>query len=305
MANDSLLWQRRMGHAHDQYSEPTCFMPTMSMAFRPDAAAAAAAASMPLVQRPPQQYYAPLAPAMPSHHMVDPFAVQHVPSLRSHTFDHSYNAPNAFGRASFGSLSWQTAPLPAMPITEPPSFHHSDSQSSSDSEATYIKTEEDWPMQTYQLLDESDIFASPKPESIDSSDESKPTTFSTDIDTLMRTIQCKAGATSQPVSEPTNHPDSATPRRPRKRYICDVAGCEKSFSQKTHLDIHTVSSMATTASVDGSYWNSVDTLTDVVLATACTYRPQTLRLPRPKLRPTVQPTRVSIHSKTARESIVA
>lgn len=101
-------------------------------------------------------------------------------------------------------------------------------------------------MQTYGLFSETDLFESPQPGTpmeTESSDESKPTIFSTDIDTLMRTIQDKSGVTSQPAEEVQGEPEVGSSKRPRKRYVCEVPGCGKSFYQKTHLDIHTVCGM--------------------------------------------------------------
>lgn len=243
MANDTLLWQRRIDQAHDRFADTTGAMPAMSMAFRPDAAAAAAAASMPLLQRPPQQFYSGNVSSMPSNGLIDPYAVHNTFSYPPTTFEQStYTQPSAFAGASFGSLSWPAAPFSHIPTsTVPPAFNQADSQSSSDSE-TYIKTEEDWPIQTYQLFDDTDIFDSPKLGSpaAESADESKPSVFSTDIDTLMRTIQCKSGSRPQPNDEPLEDDEAPAAKRAKRRYICDVAGCGKAFYQKTHLDIHKV-----------------------------------------------------------------
>ncbi|KAH8431229.1 DNA-binding transcription factor [Aspergillus melleus] len=92
--------------------------------------------------------------------------------------------------------------------------------------------------------------------------------FSTEVDVLMKAIQAKNGAPlpnvqslpplqqlthgginglPQPyaVPQPTNprcltRVDEPTPRSGKKRkYICTLPDCGKSFAQKTHLDIHT------------------------------------------------------------------
>jgi len=84
--------------------------------------------------------------------------------------------------------------------------------------------------------------------------ESGRVNFSTDVDTLMRTIQAKQPPMPQR-SEPVkvcvvaNHlrtgltrlqPDDAkSPSKTKKRYQCSMPGCHKSFYQKTHLEIHT------------------------------------------------------------------
>jgi uncharacterized Zn-finger protein len=73
---------------------------------------------------------------------------------------------------------------------------------------------------------------------VDSSDESKPAVFATEIDTLMRAIQQKAGSNEeQPLPKP--RVIEAPTNKVKKRYRCDVVGCGKAFYQKTHLEIHT------------------------------------------------------------------
>lgn len=272
MANDALLWQSRMNQAQREYSDPTNMIPSSySTAFRPDAAAAAA--SMPLmhrkIQSTPQQHYHTDARSIPMNGLTNPYAAPEIsfnPTTAFSNQAYTHPADNAFGHATFGSLSWPAAsgPLPVLPAAPFPQFqqyglYQTDSQSSSDSE-TYIKTEDDWPIQTYHLFSaEADMFDSPGHTVVNSSapsvigesssaeDEQKPAVFSTDIDTLMRTIQDKSGEMSskgggeagdQRAVQEVTGPGK---KRPKKRYVCEVAGCGKSFCQKTHLDIHTVS----------------------------------------------------------------
>ncbi len=87
-------------------------------------------------------------------------------------------------------------------------------------------------------------------------------TFSTDVDTLMKAIQGKSSTEEEPsqvlprqgptetvVVTSSAHisvqkkvedaPDAARSQKPRRRYPCSMPGCKKSFSQKTHLEIHT------------------------------------------------------------------
>lgn len=70
--------------------------------------------------------------------------------------------------------------------------------------------------------------------------DSKASNFSTDVDTLMKAIQLKTQP-SQTGSEAfsSNSPELRSPPRPRKRYQCSIPDCNKSFYQKTHLEIHT------------------------------------------------------------------
>jgi hypothetical protein len=146
------------------------------------------------------------------------------------------------GVAMFGSLSWPAAGVP------PPLVR--DSSYSSTATEPPIKME-DAPVHPSQLLYDNTVFESP-PEyssSLDSSDETKHSIFSTDIDTLMRAIQSKQNPEPQPQpqlqkigstclsSSPVSN--SSQRPRPRKRYQCVIPGCDKAFHQKTHLDIHT------------------------------------------------------------------
>ncbi|KAK0720857.1 hypothetical protein B0H67DRAFT_487052 [Lasiosphaeris hirsuta] len=83
--------------------------------------------------------------------------------------------------------------------------------------------------------------------------------FNTGVDTLMKAIQAKreaeellkkaeAGGTPQPQpadikveQQRSPLPDSQqvdSKQQDRKRFFCEIPGCNKSFTQKTHLDIH-------------------------------------------------------------------
>lgn len=114
-----------------------------------------------------------------------------------------------------------------------------------------VKAEVQSPIQQNQLFSEG------------SSDELKSgqtdstiggVSFSTDVDCLMKAIQAKQ-TNQQPASpkvraktasfgEPQAHGSqmqlAADGRnKMRKRYLCSIPGCNKSFYQKTHLEIHT------------------------------------------------------------------
>lgn len=249
MADDTLLWQRQVSHWGVQFPDNTRPMAAFSMSFTPDATAATA--SMSWVQQPTHQYYGTNTASMPSNGLVDSLAVHDTTTMPATTFAQAYNPSNTYNRVSFGSRSWPADPLNPTPSTIPPTSQQINSQSSLDSER-YIRAEEDWPIQAYQLFSEPAMFDSPKPDDHEqhsptatesSAEESKPTVLSTDIDTLMRAIQCKTGARPhQQVEESRGRDEQVKGKRPRKRYLCDVPGCGKSFCQKTHLDIHTVSS---------------------------------------------------------------
>ncbi|KAF2012505.1 hypothetical protein BU24DRAFT_464893 [Aaosphaeria arxii CBS 175.79] len=63
--------------------------------------------------------------------------------------------------------------------------------------------------------------------------------FVTDVDTLMKAIQSKeTGKSQQRDSSPEEKPIKPG-QKPKKRYLCTIENCGKSFYQKTHLEIHT------------------------------------------------------------------
>ncbi|KAJ8112170.1 hypothetical protein OPT61_g5408 [Boeremia exigua] len=61
--------------------------------------------------------------------------------------------------------------------------------------------------------------------------------FSTDVDTLMKAIQSQQ-PDSQHTQQGSKSEDNKADQKPRKRYQCNMPGCNKSFYQKTHLEIH-------------------------------------------------------------------
>jgi uncharacterized Zn-finger protein len=70
--------------------------------------------------------------------------------------------------------------------------------------------------------------------------------FSTEIDNLMRAIQSKTKSTNSPAPQQAPAPapvpvpvPEVKQMKTRKRYQCSMPNCNKSFYQKTHLEIHT------------------------------------------------------------------
>lgn len=90
-----------------------------------------------------------------------------------------------------------------------------------------------------QVFPASASIEEPEPVSSDSTEVPGGTSFNTDIDQLMRAIQTKSQTTtttSSPVKKETVIDSRIT--KPRKKHLCSLPGCGKSFYQKTHLDIH-------------------------------------------------------------------
>lgn len=63
--------------------------------------------------------------------------------------------------------------------------------------------------------------------------------FSTDVDCLMKAIQQKSNPTPAVAAAPAPPPPEIKVVKARKRYQCSMPNCNKSFYQKTHLEIHT------------------------------------------------------------------
>ncbi|KAH7321477.1 putative asparagine-rich zinc finger protein AZF1 [Rhexocercosporidium sp. MPI-PUGE-AT-0058] len=74
------------------------------------------------------------------------------------------------------------------------------------------------------------------------SSQAQEINFGTEVDTLMKAIQAKAQTTQPQATSSTEQirpvEDSSSPKNSKKRYQCTIANCNKSFYQKTHLDIH-------------------------------------------------------------------
>jgi hypothetical protein len=153
-------------------------------------------------------------------------------------YDLAHNPVGA--SASFGSLYW--------PAVMPPV--HTDMNYSSSASDQHIKMEDEPIPQPPQFDYDNASFGSPSNSSntSESSEDTKPTVFNTDIDTLMRAIQSKHNSEQQ-----TQHPSfprsrssstttttTTSPQRTRskKQHKCTIPGCDKAFRQKTHLDIH-------------------------------------------------------------------
>jgi len=171
--------------------------------------------------------------------------------------------------ASFGSLYWP-AVIPSLPTET--------SYSSVASEQP-IKIEDEPQVQPPQFDHDNTGFGSPSTYSntSESSDETKPTVFNTDIDTLMRAIQSKHSPERQ--RQQLNSPDSTSSSnvasshrsRSKKQHKCTIPGCDKAFRQK-NSPRH---------------------------PRARPHRHQALLLQRTRLRPTLQSTREPKNTPTA------
>jgi uncharacterized Zn-finger protein len=154
-----------------------------------------------------------------------------------------------FGAATFGSLTWPAPPMqPACAVSDSSDVARHESYSSTSSNESYIKLEELEPTRPFL----NDDTYSSSPEALSDSEDSKQAVFATgnafgnlscneklfltpfllDIDKMMRIIQ------SRSQTDDCKPAASATIEKARKRYRCDVDDCNKSFYQRTHLDIH-------------------------------------------------------------------
>ena len=120
-----------------------------------------------------------------------------------------------------------------------------------------VKSEGSSPIQPSQMFTETPYNGDFKRSSSEPQ-EASGISFSTDVDTLMRAIQAKQKPTPQRpeppkvrgfqdthtqsktnTEQPPQEEEAKPSQKPKKRYQCSVPNCNKSFYQKTHLEIHT------------------------------------------------------------------
>jgi len=157
-------------------------------------------------------------------------------SLAQYQVPQDYNI--GYSSAVQPAAAYHTAPT-ELPSTTP---HGREARNTvpSINRRPYIKTEAQSPVQQNRVLSEEG-------EGQMDSQADSTTYFFTDVDCLVKAIQAKQ-KNPQPASpkemstfvEPQTHASSVQPSTvKRKRYQCSIPGCNKSFYQKTYLEIHT------------------------------------------------------------------
>lgn len=224
------IWQRRRLQSQHSFGASTTGFVSDYSAFRPNTVASSSYMLYPQDYR--QAYSSNVPTCLPTE-LANPFAFYGAaPTYLDNTFTTPYGFPNTWSGASFGSLPWTNTTMHTAQPTQVHTHNHSDAH-----REPFVKIEEDTFVQPCPFYDDSVFTSSSESGSpMDSGDEQKPTVFSTEIDTLMRTIQTKSGATN---AEPATRSPGSTPLPTRRRYECSQPDCGKSFFQKTHLDIHT------------------------------------------------------------------
>jgi hypothetical protein len=162
---------------------------------------------------------------------VNPYAVQQVPV--------TYSA------ASIPQTTTYTAPVDLT--SNLPHVREARNSISGVSKSPSIKLEDGSPVQPSHLYGDAAFAEGAKNTSSGSDSDGSPIVFNTDVDNLMKAIQAKSGKPAppqqpQPKPQPVSAPICAASDRvgkSKKRYQCKRADCNKSFFQKTHLDIHT------------------------------------------------------------------
>ena len=218
----------------------TGLMSTFNIQLRPETALAAPSIAMPVVlgqQHHTQQLSGYGQTTVPGG-IFDPSTV-HAANVAGLQYTNPYNISSGFEGASFGALGWPAvAPLQNMTASRT-ALLRTESHGSSDGEP-YIKSEGQSPVRPSQVFYDACLYSIADGSSaIDSSDEGKPTIFSTEIDTLMKAIQSQTKEPQKQQTEKSKSIQSPNPNKPKKKYLCDVLGCGKAFYQKTHLEIHT------------------------------------------------------------------
>jgi uncharacterized Zn-finger protein len=170
--------------------------------------------------------------------------------------DHSYTNYNMANTFNSGMPVMPMEPMPQwqtydhMSMQQPPinlSHMRSESQSSIESCPSLIKSEEEQsPILPSQVFFNTPAYSSMQADNSSSagSDDIPTLASSTDIDALMKAIQSKVTNGSEQTHKPVpreqqQQVEVSSPSKPRKRYQCSMPDCNKSFYQKTHLEIHT------------------------------------------------------------------
>lgn len=160
---------------------------------------------------------------------VNPYNVQqHSPVTYTPSFTQAANFPGGFGFSNS---------IPQVPAAR-------NSISGVSHRSPSIKTEQSSPIQSSRVFNEPSAMDDYKNSSSSDSDGGG-VAFNTEVDVLMRAIQ---GKTQQPQAQQSQQPTRAvvdspidsrvTEQKDKKRYLCDAPDCNKSFYQKTHLEIH-------------------------------------------------------------------
>ncbi|KAF1939328.1 zinc finger protein OZF [Clathrospora elynae] len=98
-----------------------------------------------------------------------------------------------------------------------------------------VKSESTSPVQSDPTFSDSPYAAECRRSNSEPTEDSS-INFATDVDTLMRAIQAKQTDSPQPIEPKVE--EIKVHRKSRKRYQCTIPSCNKSFYQKTHLEIH-------------------------------------------------------------------
>lgn len=205
-------------------------------------AAASATSSNALHPSQNQNSFGPATP-LPPLPSVDIFNILSLPEGSSCGIDtkvlDEWTAPDIFSGSTFGNLYW---PMSTQPLESTYTANVPHERNCNGFDEACIKKEDDLPICPSQLVLGPSTYAS-SPEATanvsDASDESNPAVFSTDIDTLMRAIQSKTGnKIDRSKASQSAQPSTTRNIKAKKRHHCDLPGCDKTFSQKTHLTIH-------------------------------------------------------------------
>ncbi|KAL1302506.1 hypothetical protein AAFC00_002895 [Neodothiora populina] len=244
-----LLGRRRVSHSQYSYGNMDNFIAEygMSLVDRQGIAMAAPASQTQYVSLQPQpQSMGPESTSMDSRfHSVPTGTI--MPEMMTFGENSMLTNPMSFTNP-YNLATTLHAGMPTMwsnyeHMMLPPAPTHTRSDSLTSLETCPpIKSEEDLsPIPPSQLFFTTPPYPSHSDRSSPPvSDDSRASSFSTDVDTLMKAIQKKTQPT-QPseVAPAAPLPEITSPPRSRKRYQCSIPDCHKSFYQKTHLEIHT------------------------------------------------------------------
>ncbi|KAF2028970.1 zinc finger protein OZF [Setomelanomma holmii] len=160
------------------------------------------------------------------------FAYNDPYSIQQNSMQHANISPNF-------SMHYQSNISPAVPFAGNPESQSlppvREARNAFTVDNHLVKSESASPVQSSQVFSDT-AFVTDCKRSTSEPAETTSANFATDVDTLMRAIQAKQ--TTAPPKQENKVEEPKASQKPRKRYQCHMPDCNKSFYQKTHLEIH-------------------------------------------------------------------
>ncbi|KAH7074421.1 zinc finger protein-like protein OZF [Paraphoma chrysanthemicola] len=157
----------------------------------------------------------------------DPYSIQQN-SIQHNNISPNYSMHYSSNLSPAVSFPPTTEPLPLAAVREARNAFGIDNH--------IVKSESASPVQSNPVFSDT-IYGTECKRSSSEPTETTNVNFATDVDTLMKAIQAKQ-TTAPPKQEVRKPEEPKATQKARKRYQCHMPDCNKSFYQKTHLEIH-------------------------------------------------------------------